>query len=381
MSTADESRPVREEDAFDVEAMTAWLRTHADDPGVVPDGVPEVRQFPGGASNLTYLLRWPGRDLILRRPPAGAKARSAHDMTREYTIQRALAPVYPYVAGMVGLCRDASVIGSDFYVMERLDGVILRKELPFELSAHQASDLCEHAWEALVRLHQVDVGAVPELAALGRGEGYVARQVAGWTDRLGRAATDDLGDWGPVTSWLDAHQPADAGRCLIHNDWRFDNMVLDPGHGLAVRGVLDWEMATVGDPLMDLGGALAYWIQPDDDEFFQAFRRQPTTAPGMWTREQVVAWYAERTGHAVGPEQWRFYEVFGLFRLAVIAQQIWYRYYHGQTHNEAYAVFGPAVAYLEQRCRGLVSTGSTDGAGPGSFDVSGDGSGSAGGPA
>jgi aminoglycoside phosphotransferase (APT) family kinase protein len=363
VSTADESRPVREEDSFDVAAVTAWLREHADAPTSVPDGTPEVRQFPGGASNLTYLLHWPERDLILRRPPVGAKARGAHDMGREYTIQRALAPVYPYVTGMVGLCRDASVLGSDFYVMERLDGVILRKDLPFDLSADEASALCEHAWEALVRLHQVDVSGVPDLAALGRGEGYVARQVAGWTDRLARAATDDLGDWGPVTTWLDAHQPPDSGQCLIHNDWRFDNMVLDPDHGLAVRGVLDWEMATVGDPLMDLGGALAYWIQADDDDFFQAFRRQPTTAPGMWTREQVVAWYGERTGRVVTPEQWRFYEVFGLFRLAVIAQQIWYRFFHGQTHNEAYAVFGPAVAHLEQRCRRVVETGSTGSSG------------------
>jgi aminoglycoside phosphotransferase (APT) family kinase protein len=354
VSTADESRPVREEDAFDVGAMAVWLREHAaafrDDLG----GTPEVRQFPGGASNLTYLLRFPGRDLILRRPPSGVKAKSAHDMGREFVIQRALAPVYPYVAQMVALCRDESVIGSEFYVMERIDGTILRKELPFELSAQQASTLCEHAWEALVRLHSVDVSGVPELAELGRGDGYVARQVAGWTDRLSRAATDDLGDWSGVTDWLDANQPGDAGQCVIHNDWRFDNMVLDPADRLRVHGVLDWEMATVGDPLMDLGGALAYWIQADDDDFFQAFRRQPTTSPGMWTRDQVVQWYAGRTGLEVSSEQWRFYEVFGLFRLGVICQQIWYRYVHGQTHNEAYARFGPAVGYLESRCRGLV---------------------------
>jgi aminoglycoside phosphotransferase (APT) family kinase protein len=354
VSTADESRTVREEDAFDVDAVVGWLHEHADEPGAVPDGTPEVRQFPGGASNLTYLLRWPARDLILRRPPVGAKAKSAHDMAREYVIQRALAPVYPYVAGMVGLCRDDTVIGSDFYVMERIDGLILRKDLPAPLPAEDSFALCEQAWEALALLHEVDVRAVPDLASLARGEGYVARQVAGWTDRLSRAATDDLGDWTSVMSWLDEHQPADVGQCLIHNDWRFDNMVLDPERGLAVRGVLDWEMATVGDPLMDLGGALAYWIQADDDEFFQAFRRQPTTAPGMWTREQVVEWYGGRTGRQVRPEQWRFYEVFGLFRLGVICQQIWYRYFHGQTHNEAYARFGPAVAYLESRCRALV---------------------------
>ena len=213
--------------------------------------------------------------------------------------------------------------------------------------------LCGRAWDVLVDLHAVDVAAIPALAALNRGEGYVARQVGGWTDRLARAATDDLGDWSPVTGWLAAHQPDDRGQCLIHNDFRFDNLVLSPDE-LRVTGVLDWEMATVGDPLMDLGGALAYWVEPGDDEFFQQFRRQPSTTPGMWTRWEVVDHYARRTGLEVTPEQWRFYEVFGLFRLAVIAQQIWYRYALGQTHNEAYAVFGPAVAYLEQRCRRIL---------------------------
>ena len=358
MSTAEESRPVREEDAFDVAAVVAWLRQHTE--ARLPGGLPEVRQFPGGASNLTYLLRWPARDLILRRPPGGSKARGAHDMSREYLIQHALGSVYPYVAGMVGLCRDASVLGSEFYVMERLDGVILRKELTVELPPAAASTLCEHAWEALVRLHEVDLASVPELAGLGRGEGYVARQVAGWTERLARAATADLGDWSDLTGWLDERQPPDAGQCLIHNDWRFDNLVLDPDNGLRVTGVLDWEMATVGDPLMDLGGALAYWIQADDDAFFRDFRRQPTTTPGMWTRQQIVEWYCSRRDIAMTSERWRFYEAFGLFRLAVIIQQIWYRFVLGQTHNTAYAGFGDAVGYLEQRTRRVVSASSID---------------------
>ena len=351
MSTRDESRPVRDEDAFDAAAVAAWLREHA--PSYDLRGTPRVRQFPGGASNLTYLLEWDSGDLILRRPPVGAKAKSAHDMAREHDIQAALAPVFPYVAPMVGLCRDESVIGSEFYVMERLEGTIPRRRLGFEATPEEVSALCGRAWDVLVDLHRVDVSAIPALTALNRGEGYVARQVAGWTDRLARAATEDLGDWAPVTAWLDAHQPPDRGQCLIHNDFRFDNLVLAP-EDLAVTGVLDWEMATVGDPLMDLGGALGYWVEAGDDEFFQQFRRQPSSEPGMWTRWQVVEHYAARTGLVVTPEQWRFYEVFGLFRLAVIAQQIWYRYVQGQTHNEAYAVFGPAVAYLEQRCRRLL---------------------------
>jgi aminoglycoside phosphotransferase (APT) family kinase protein len=352
---SDDTRPVRDEDAVDVAAVVGWLRSRAEE---VPEGLPEVRQFPGGASNLTYLLRWPeGRDLILRRPPSGAKARGAHDMAREHLIQDALEPVYPYVPRMVGLCQDHDVIGSDFYVMERLTGLILRRDLPEPLAPEVASALCEQLWEALVRLHDVDVPAVPGLDGLGRGDGYVRRQVSGWTERLQSATTEDLGDWSDLADWLGAHQPPDSGQCLIHNDWRFDNIVLDPAD-LTVTGVLDWEMATVGDPLMDLAGALAYWIQDDDDTFFAGFRRQPTTAPGMWSRQRVVEWYAERRGLAMPADAWRFYEVFGLFRLAVILQQIWYRFVQGQTHNPAYAGFGDAVGYLEQRTRRVLQDGS-----------------------
>ena len=195
MSTRDESRPVRDEDAFDVEAVAAWLREHA--PAYDLVGTPEVRQFPGGASNLTYLLTYPARDLILRRPPTGVKARSAHDMGREHDIQAALAPVFPYVATMVGLCRDEAVIGSEFYVMERLEGTIPRRRLGFEATPDDVATLCGRAWDVLVDLHAVDVAAIPALSDLNRGEGYVARQVGGWTDRLARAATDDLGDWSP----------------------------------------------------------------------------------------------------------------------------------------------------------------------------------------
>lgn len=364
------ARPVRDEDAFDVEAVAAWLREHATAFRDDLAGTPEVRQYPGGASNLTYLLRYSPReraqrDLILRRPPAGVKAASAHDMGREFRIQSALAPVFPYVATMVGHCEDESVIGSEFYVMEKLDGTILRRDLPEGMSAEDASALCRSALDVLVALHSVDVSASPELAAFGKGEGYVGRQVSGWIGRFDRARTDDTGDWSDVTAWLEAHQPADVAQCLIHNDFRFDNMVLAPGgspdaaqeSALRIIGVLDWEMATVGDPLMDLGGMLSYWVEPGDDEFFQMFRRQPTTAPGMWTRQQVVEHYCDRMGFEMTPERWRFYEVFGLFRLAVIAQQIWYRYYHRQTTNEQYAVFGPAVGYLETRCRSILGDG------------------------
>jgi len=350
----DETRPVRAEDAFDVDRVADWLRVHAEEPWLDRlAGTPEVRQYPGGASNLTYSLRYPAADLILRRPPSGVKPRGAHDMGREHRIQQALRPAFPLVPEMVAYCDDEAVLGLPFYVMTRVDGVIPRRELGLDLSAEQTSDLCGDVWEVLVRLHSVDLDATG-LRSLGKGEGYVGRQVSGWTTRLANASTDDLSDWSDITGWIAAHQPADVASCLIHNDFRLDNLVLAPEE-MAVTGVLDWEMATVGDPLMDLGGSMAYWVQDDDDEFFRQFRRQPSNAPGMWSRARIVEHYCEQMGFSVTPEQWRFYEVFGLFRLAVIAQQIWYRYYHRQTTNEAYAVFGPAVGYLEQRARAVLA--------------------------
>jgi aminoglycoside phosphotransferase (APT) family kinase protein len=342
---------VRAEDAFDVEAVRSWLAAQ----GHPLTGDVEVLQFGGGASNLTYSMRTEHEDLILRRPPAGQKARCAHDMGREFRIQAGLSDVFPLVPEMVALCDDESVIGSQFYVMQRVDGIIPRRDLPpgVTLSEEQTRALCTNALDVLIDLHRVDVDATP-LASMNKGEGYVRRQVEGWSTRFRNARTPDVGDYEDVMAWLAEHQPADVAHCLIHNDFRFDNLVLDRDDPTRPIGVLDWEMATVGDPLMDLGGTLSYWVQEDDDEFFRQFRRQPTHLPGMLSREQVVDHYCTEMGLSMTPERWRFYEVFGLFRLAVIAQQIYYRYFHKQTTNESYAVFGPAAQYLEVRCRTII---------------------------
>ncbi len=354
---------VRAEDELDVAAVAEWLLAHAADPAGL-DGVPEVRQFAGGASNLTYLLRYPRRELILRRPPSGAKARGAHDMGREYAVQSRLAPVFGYVPAMVAHCADPSVVGAEFYVMEKVEGTVLRGDLPagLRLDAAGARALCGRFLDVLVELHGVDVEAAG-LGDLGKGAGYVGRQVSGWSERFRRARTDNVGDYEPVMAWLAERQPDDVATCVIHNDYRLDNVVLDVsdatgsgGHAgpPRIRAVLDWEMATLGDPLMDLGGALAYWIEAGDDEAFRRLKRQPSDLPGMLTRWEMVQAYTARTGLEVTREQWLFYEVFGLFRLAVIAQQIYYRYHLGQTTNEAYAGFLPMVHYLEQRCLRLI---------------------------
>jgi aminoglycoside phosphotransferase (APT) family kinase protein len=347
--TGNEPHPVRDEDAFDVGAVHRWLSVQV---AGLPERLPDVQQFGGGASNLTYLLRYPDRDLVLRRPPAGQKAASAHDMVREHRVQSALAPHYRYVPRMVALCTDLSVLGAEFYVMERIPGTILRGRLPegMTLTPQQAHDLGMRAFDALLELHGVDVDKAG-LADLGRGRGYVGRQVAGWSERFRRARTENVPDFEAVMAWLAEHQPDDVATVLVHNDFRLDNLVLDDS--LAVVGVLDWEMATLGDPLMDLGGALAYWVQADDDDLYRLSKRQPSDLPGMPTRAEIVRHYGERTELAIDPDgsDWSFYEVFGLFRLAVIVQQIYYRFHHGQTTNPAFKDFWAFVGVLDDRCR------------------------------
>jgi aminoglycoside phosphotransferase (APT) family kinase protein len=349
---AGRARPGEELDAARVHE---WLRAHA--PGVFPTSdsapleqpmPPKVTQFSGGASNWTYRLAYEGGpDLVLRRPPAGTKAKSAHDMGREFRIQKALAPVFPFVPEMIAHCDDTSVIGAEFYVMRRMDGLILRRDVPagMTLPPDRAHTLCKKVLDTLIALHQVDWRAAG-LDHLGKGAGYVRRQIEGWTERYEKARTWNVPRARSITGWLRDNIPAGEPICVTHNDFRFDNVVLDREDPTRVLGVLDWELAALGDPRMDVGNALAYWIQADDDPFARSIRRQPTHLPGMFTRREVVAYYFDRTGLRVEP----FHEVYGLFRLSVIAQQIYYRYHHGQTKNPAFKNLWAIVAYLQWRC-------------------------------
>ena len=348
----DEAGPVRDGEAIDAARVDAFLRTRLD--GLV--GSPEITQFPGGASNLTYLVRYANRDLVLRRPPFGARARSAHDMLREARVMGALRPFYPYVPEVLAVGDDADLLGCDFYVMERLVGIIPRRDLPPGLGLDAASTrrLCTNVLDRLVELHAIDAVAAG-LGDIGRGEGYVARQLDGWSERWRAARTDDVNDLSPIIDWLQQRRPArDAATCVIHNDYRFDNIVLAADDPLRVIGVLDWEMATLGDPLMDLGNALAYWVQADDDPAFRRTRRQPTDAAGMLTRDEVVARYAERSGRRI--DDFDFYGVFGLFRLAVIVQQIYRRFREGHAANPQFATFGAVADLLGARCRAAIDS-------------------------
>lgn len=354
-SVLDKGSKVREGEELDAAAVTAWLH----DQGVDVQGDPIVTQFSGGASNWTYRLQYDSQpnkqDLILRRPPKGTKAKSAHDMVREHTVQNALRDAYSYVPEMIALCTDETIIGADFYVMERMEGIIPRADMPkgVDLDPEQTRKLCTNVIDALIELHQVDHTQQPELVKLGRGDGYCARQVAGWDKRYVKAKTLNVPSFALVRHWLKKHTPEDSKTCLIHNDWRFDNVILDVDDPTKVIGVLDWEMATLGDPLMDLGSALAYWIEADDNIVMQQFRRQPTHLKGMMTRDEVVAYYLEQTGLEI--DNWTFYDVFGIFRLAGIIQQIYYRYYNKQTSNPAFKNFWIVVHVLNAKCLKLIA--------------------------
>ena len=347
----DKGGDVREGEELDSAAVSKWLLEQ----GVDIQGEPIVTQFSGGASNWTYRLQFDNQDLILRRPPKGTKAKSAHDMVREYTVQKALKDAYPYVPEMIELCTDETIIGADFYVMERMEGIIPRANLPkdIDFDATQTRELCTNVIDALVELHQVDYTQYPDLVELGRGEGYCERQVTGWDKRYVKAKTPNVPSFGIVRQWLNKHTPQDSKTCIIHNDWRFDNVILDANNPTEVIGVLDWEMATLGDPLMDLGSALAYWIEADDNIIMQQSRRQPTHLEGMMTRDEVVNYYLEKTGLQI--DNWTFYEVFGLFRLAGIIQQIYYRYYNKQTKNPAFKNFWLIVHVLNAKCLKLIA--------------------------
>lgn len=344
----DQGKEVRKGEELDALKIDAWLKKQIEN----LSGTPIITQFPGGASNWTYRIQYDNEDLILRRPPAGTKAKSAHDMGREYRIQKALSGLYP-VPEMLAFCEDESIIGAEFYLMKRINGIIPRANLPktLKLSEKEVRQLCTNVIDQMIDLHQIDIKSTG-LDALGKGEGYVKRQIDGWSKRFIQARTENVENFETVMQWLQDNLPAKEYISLIHNDFRMDNVILDPENPMKIIGVLDWEMATIGDPLMDLGNSMAYWVQADDDAFLQSVRRQPTNLPGMLTRKEVVEYCCNKTGIEI--ENWAFYEVYGMFRLAVIVQQIYYRFHHGQTNNPQFKDFWQMVNYLNFRCLKLM---------------------------
>jgi aminoglycoside phosphotransferase (APT) family kinase protein len=348
----DKSGAVRRGEEFDLAAVDGWLKQHV--PGL--QGTPRVTQYTGGASNWTYRLEYDQRALVLRRPPAGKKAKGAHDMRREYHLQAALGPVFPLVPKVRALCVDPGVMGADFYVMDPINGTIARRALPDAgaLGPLGVRTLCLNVIDTLVALHKVDPASV-DRSHLGGGAGYTRRQVEGWNARYRDARTWNVPRGEPLMRWLSENAPSDEALCVTHNDFRFDNIVLDPTDITRVKGVLDWELAALGNPLLDLGNLLAYWTQADDDLFARTIRQQPTHLKGMLTRSEVVAYYCGKMD--LGPIDVTFYQVFGLFRLSVIVQQIYARYARGETQNGAFRWWWVVVAYLHHRAEKLTQGG------------------------
>jgi aminoglycoside phosphotransferase (APT) family kinase protein len=351
---SDHTVPVRDDESLPTDVLRRWLAAAAP-AWVAENDTLSVRQFASGFSNLTYLLTLQGaggdRLLVLRRPPRGVTGGVAHDMVREHGILAALHPLGVPVPRPVAVGDDVAVLGAPFYVMEHVDGVILRgappallTEDPTTVSARMRA-LSQTFVQTLVQLHAVDVGT-PALASLGRPEGYVQRQVQGWSKRWAASRTHDAPDMEQVAVWLAANCPPDRGAVLVHNDFKFDNLVLTPELS-AVRAILDWEMATVGDPLMDLGTSLAYWVEAEDAPIFRSLGLGITALPGAFRREQIVQAYGAASGRDVSDAP--FYLTFGLFKVAVIAQQIFARAQQGLTRDPRFLQLGKVVEALAER--------------------------------
>ena len=342
-SPIDDTRPVRDGEQLDVARLRDYLAAHLP---AAPAGSLQVAQFPHGHSNLTYLINAEQQEWVLRRPPFGNRVKTAHDMGREYRILSRLCHVYPPAPAPVLYCDDEDIIGAPFYLMERRSGIILRGKTPVDrpIAPDLVRRLCDTLVASMAELHALDYRAAG-LDDLGKPQGYVERQVTGWTRRYHDARTDEVPDLERTIEWLAANRPAESGApTLIHNDFKFDNFVLDPSDLTRVVAVLDWEMATIGDPLMDLGTTLAYWTEPDDPAPLHQFIVGPTTEPGSLSRRELVERYGEITGRDTS--NMLFCYVCGLFKVAVIAQQIYARYHRGLTHDPRFASFNKLVAAL-----------------------------------
>ena len=323
---------------------------------VIPglSGAPVVSQFAGGNSNLTYRLQYENDDLVVRRPPFGTKAKSAHSMIREYRIMSQLRPLFPSVPDTLHYSDDESIIGSEFYVMRKVEGQLIKQTIPpsWNFNAADSRRFCTRFWEKLIELHQVDYIAAG-LGDFGKPEGYAGRQVTGWNRRFERVITPDVDNFSGVRQWLASNIPPESGRhSVLHGDYRIDNVILDNHDPHNILAVLDWEICALGDPLMDLGSSLAYWMQADDPLELRSLLMQPSTAPGMLTRQEILDLYQEKTG--LDTADFTFYLVYGYWRVAVILQQIYYRFFQGQTQDERFKTFGIATQHLGEHCRLLI---------------------------
>jgi aminoglycoside phosphotransferase (APT) family kinase protein len=346
-----DTREIRPTEQLDWAALATYLRWH-----LKPDQIKgldlsremEVSQFPGGHSNLTYLVRFGGAELVMRRPPLGPVPPKAHDMAREYRWLAALNPVFELAPRPYLLCEDPSIIGSVFYLMERRRGIVVRHDEPMPLANHPETRrrVSEALVDTLADLHNVDISA-PPIAALGKPAGFVPRQVEGWTERWHRSRIDDVPEMDRLATWLSARVPPDPVQpAVVHGDFKLDNVLLDPLDLGQLVAVFDWEMSALGDPLVDLGILLAYW-SPTAPPLQQDALTTVTHRPGYLSKDEIIERYAARSGRDVTAVRW--YETFALFKIAVVIQQIFFRYKRGQTDDARFANFGERVEYLARQ--------------------------------
>jgi aminoglycoside phosphotransferase (APT) family kinase protein len=348
----DGTTPVRQGEELPLARLQRYLRDQLPD----ANGPFTVEQFPQGHSNLTYLLRLGDMELVLRREPFENPVKSAHDMGREYRVLSKLSLAYPPAPRPVLYCDDTSVLGVPFYLMERRRGVILRRQVHpgLDIDPPTARSLSTSLIDNLARLHALDVHAIG-LGDLGKPEGYTTRQVSGWSDRWDKARTDALPAMDRMARWLAERIPSSSGAVLIHNDYKYDNVVLDPKDLSRIVAVLDWEMATVGCPLMDLGTSLGYWVEAGDPPALRRSAMGPTALPGSLTRQELVDRYALETGRDMTGIL--FYYVFGLFKIAVIVQQIYARYARGHTRDARFANLNMLVGVLAEQADRSINVG------------------------
>jgi len=357
MSTTD-TAPIRPGEDLNWNALESYLREQL--PSMLQfeefdrNARFEVEQFPGGHSNLTYCVRFGNREFVMRRPPFGPVAPTAHDMPREYRLLAAINPHFPIAPKPYLLCEDLSVIGAPFYLMERRHGIVVRDKLPPEIGndLELRHKISESLVETLVDLHAVDVQTTG-LINIGKPAGFVRRQVEGWAGRWERAKTTDLVEMTEAAKWLLERLPSDPEKpTLVHNDYKLDNIMLDQHDPTHIVAILDWEMCTVGDPLIDLGLLLCYWPQADDPELFTGSLRSVTMLPGWMKRTEIIERYAQRSGRDLS--NIAYYHTFAVFKLAVVIQQIFYRYHVGQTKDERFADFDKRVEALAKMAYSMI---------------------------
>ncbi|HSK71964.1 MAG TPA: phosphotransferase family protein [Pyrinomonadaceae bacterium] len=336
-----DTKPIRQGEELSEANLRQFLQANFPE----ETGEIEISQFPAGSSNLTYCIRIAGEEYVLRRPPFGNQVKTAHDMSREFEVLSKLSKVYKPAPKPLIYCADESIIGSEFYLMERRKGLIIRGKSPemLENSKELQQAVCESFIENLAQLHALDYKKIG-FENFGKPEGYAQRQVEGWTRRYFNAKTDEWRELEKTIRWLNSNIPEPGGASLIHNDYKFDNIMLNPENLTEIIAVLDWEMATVGEPLMDLGTTLAYWMSKEAGEEMLSMPFNPRVLMENISRRELVEIYSEKSGRDVS--EILFYYVFGTFKVAVIAQQIYFRFVKGFTKDARFANFNRFVAAL-----------------------------------